>query len=29
MKVKTKRPDLGESREVSLRKWDLTQDLEG
>lgn len=29
MKVKPKRPDLGESSEVSLRKWDLTQDLEG
>lgn len=28
MKVKTKRPDLGESSGVSLRKWDLTQDLE-
>ena len=29
MKVKTKRTDLWESREISVRKWDLTQDLEG
>lgn len=29
MKVKTKRTDLWESREISVRKWDLTQDLKG